>query len=165
MAESLHISHGTKEEQYKALLPQLAELVKDEPDIIANMANVAAAIYETFQHLWVGFYRVIDNTLVLGPFQGPLACTRIKYGKGVCGKAWQDDRTIIVPNVNEFPNHIACSNLSQSEIVLPIHNSKGEITGVLDIDSALLNTFDNTDKIFLTQVTQLFEETTYNAQK
>src|SRR3954469_25357765 len=120
MAEDLHIITGTKEEQYKALLPQVKALLEGEPDLIANLANIAAALKEQFGWLWVGFYLVKNNELVLGPFQGPVACTRIRPGRGVCGTAWQTEQTIIVPDVEKFPGHIACSSSSRSEIVVPI---------------------------------------------
>lgn len=127
-----------------------------ETDVIANMANVAACIMETFHFWWVGFYRVIDNTLVLGPFQGPLACTRIKRGKGVCGTAWDKAQTIVVEDVEQFPGHIACSSASRSEIVVPIFDRDNNVVAVLDIDSEHLNTFDSTDKKWLEEVARLF---------
>lgn len=150
----------SKQETYQALLPQIESLVAGETDEIANMANVAAALHETFSFWWTGFYRVerqngtapIESTqLVLGPFQGPIACTRIPYGKGVCGTAWQRAETVIVPNVHEFAGHIACSSASNSEIVVPVirHN---QVVAVLDIDSTDFNTFDNTDKYYLEQI-------------
>ena len=123
---------------------------------IANMANVASMLHETFGFWWTGFYRVLDDMLVLGPFQGPMACTRIRKGRGVCGTAWQTNQTQVVPDVDQFPGHIACSSASRSEIVVPLHNASGEVTGVLDIDSAELNTFDETDRIYLEQVANLF---------
>ena len=141
----------TKEERYEALLPQLLSLISDEPDLIANMANVAAALHEAFGFWWTGFYRVDGDTLVLGPFQGPVACTRIPFGRGVCGTAWQRGETVIVPNVHEFPGHIACSAASKSEIVVPIRRG-GEIIAVLDIDSAEFNTFDAVDKHYLERI-------------
>ena len=145
MAENLIIGTGNKEEKYRELLPQLHALVSTETDLIANLANVAAALKQTFGFFWVGFYRVIDNQLVLAPFQGPIACTRIKYGKGVCGTAWKEARTIIVPDVDAFPGHIACDSASNSEIVVPIHCS-GKVVGVLDIDSPCLHRFDDEDR-------------------
>lgn len=156
MAENLEIINGTKAEKYEALYPQIEAVVGAEQDKIANMANVAAMIHETFGFWWTGFYRVIDGILVLGPFQGPLACTRIKKGRGVCGTAWSEDRTQVVPDVDQFPGHIACSSASRSEIVVPLHNAEGEVTGVLDIDSADLNTFDETDALWLEKVAKLF---------
>lgn len=154
MAEHLDIIEGTKAERYEALLPQIKSVVEDEPDAIANMANVASMIHETFGFWWTGFYRVQGEQLILGPFQGPLACTRIRKGKGVCGTAWQQAETIVVPDVEQFPGHIACSSASRSEIVVPIKHD-GEVVAVLDIDSAELNTFDETDKIWLERVAAL----------
>ncbi len=148
MSENLIIKGNTKAELYENLLPQIKSLVEVETDEVANMANVSACIKDTFNFWWVGFYRVIGEELVLGPFQGALACTRIRKGKGVCGKAWQDAATVIVPDVDDFPGHIACSSLSRSEIVVPIIKN-GEVTAVLDIDSEKLNTFDEVDKLFL----------------
>lgn len=156
MAEHLTINGNSKEEKYATLLPQLKSLMEAENDVIANMANVAACIKETFQFWWVGFYRVIENTLVLGPFQGPLACTRIKRGKGVCGTAWDKVQTIVVEDVEQFPGHIACSSASRSEIVVPIIDKDNKVIAVLDIDSEHLNTFDSTDKKWLEDVAQLF---------
>ena len=155
MAEHLIIQGSSKEERYATLLPQLQSLVEGESDVIANMANVAACIMDTFHFWWVGFYRVIDEVLVLGPFQGPLACTRIKRGKGVCGTAWDKAETIVVADVDKFPGHIACSSLSRSEIVVPIIKD-GEVIAVLDIDSEYLNTFDVIDKEWLEKVAGLF---------
>lgn len=154
MSEELNISEGSKTEKYATLLPQIQSVVSGEPDMIANMANVASMLHETFRFWWTGFYRVIDGVLVLGPFQGPLACTRIKRGKGVCGTAWAEQQTIIVPDVDAFPGHIACSSLSRSEIVVPV-KSNGEVIAVLDIDSKDLNTFDTTDQKYLEQITQI----------
>lgn len=158
MTENLEIISGTKAEKYEALYPQIEAVVNAEPDAVANMANVASMIHETFGFWWTGFYRVIDNMLVLGPFQGPMACTRIKKGRGVCGTAWAEDRTQVVPDVDQFPGHIACSSASRSEIVVPIHNATGEVIGVLDIDSADLNTFDETDALWLEKVVLLLNE-------
>ena len=155
MAEHLIIQGSSKEERYATLLPQLQSLVEGESDMIANMANVAACIKDTFHFWWVGFYRVIDEVLVLGPFQGPLACTRIKRGKGVCGTAWDKAETIVVEDVEKFPGHIACSSLSRSEIVVPIIKD-GEVIAVLDIDSEHLGTFDVIDKEWLEKVAGLF---------
>ena len=155
MAEHLIIQGSSKEERYATLLPQLQSLVEGESDVIANMANVAACIMDTFHFWWVGFYRVIDEVLVLGPFQGPLACTRIKRGKGVCGTAWDKAETIVVEDVDKFPGHIACSSLSRSEIVVPIIKD-GEVIAVLDIDSEHLNTFDAIDKEWLEKVAGVF---------
>lgn len=156
MAENLEIISGTKAEKYEALYPQIESVVSAEANAVANMANVASMIHETFGFWWTGFYRVIDNMLVLGPFQGPMACTRIKKGRGVCGTAWAEDRTQVVPDVDQFPGHIACSSASRSEIVVPIHNDQNEVIGVLDIDSADLNTFDETDALWLEKVAKLF---------
>ena len=146
--ESLTISGNSKQEIYTSLLPQVEAVMDSSVDIIANMANMAAMLHETFGFWWTGFYRVIGNELILGPFQGPLACTRIAYGRGVCGTAWKERRTIVVPDVEQFPGHIACSSASRSEIVVPIFQN-GEVIAVLDIDSAELNTFDETDAEYL----------------
>ena len=151
MAEDLSIIQGTKEEQYQTLLPQIKALIEGEPDLIANLANISAALKEQFSWLWVGFYLVKKDELVLGPFQGPVACTRISKGRGVCGAAWQQAQTLVVPDVERFPGHIACSSLSKSEIVIPLF-SNNEITGVLDVDSVLLNDFDETDKKYLEEI-------------
>lgn len=155
MAEDLYISNGTKEERYATLLPQLKGLLSGETDEVANLANVAAALKETFGFFWVGFYRVVGDELVLGPFQGPIACTRIRKGRGVCGTAWQEARTLVVPDVDAFPGHIACSSLSRSEIVVPLMDGAGEVWGVLDIDSSELNTFDDVDARFLEEACRL----------
>ncbi len=154
MSEQLIISGETKQERYEALLPQIKAVVEDEPDLIANMANVAAMLHETFGFWWTGFYRVEGQELVLGPFQGPMACTRIKKGRGVCGTAWAEAQTQVVPDVDQFPGHIACSSASRSEIVVPIFH-EGEVIAVLDIDSAQLNTFDQTDRRYLEQVVEM----------
>jgi GAF domain-containing protein len=155
MAEELTIHSGSKAERYAELLPQIKAVIADEPDSIANMANIAAMLWQTFHWWWIGFYRVIDGELVLGPFQGPMACTRIRKGRGVCGTAWQEDQTQVVPDVDQFPGHIACSSASRSEIVVPIHDSQGQVTAVLDIDSAELGTFDDTDRLWLEQIATL----------
>ncbi len=152
MAEELQVNGNTKEEKYKSLVPQIKALVEYETDAIANMANICAAIKLGFDFLWVGFYLVKENQLVLGPFQGPVACTRIAMGKGVCGTAWKKNEIIIVDNVDAFPGHIACSSLSKSEIVLPVYNSDKEIVGVLDIDSETYSSFDKTDETYLKQI-------------
>ena len=154
MSEQLIISGETKQERYEALLPQIKAVVEDEPDLIANMANVAAMLHETFGFWWTGFYRVEGEELVLGPFQGPMACARIKKGRGVCGTAWAEAQTQVVPDVDQFPGHIACSSASRSEIVVPIFK-EGEVIAVLDIDSAQLNTFDQTDRRYLEQVVEM----------
>lgn len=154
MAEELIQIVGTKEEKYASLFPQVEAVVNSEKDVIANMANMAAMIHETFGFWWTGFYRVMEGMLVLGPFQGPLACTRIRKGKGVCGTAWAEGKTQVVPDVDLFPGHIACSSASRSEIVVPIFR-QGEVVAVLDIDSAELNTFDETDRQWLEKMAQL----------
>lgn len=154
MAEQLIIQGETKQERYEALLPQIKAVIEDESDLIANMANVAAMLHETFGFWWTGFYRVVGEELVLGPFQGPMACTRIKKGRGVCGTAWQKEETQVVPDVDKFPGHIACSSLSRSEIVVPVRQGE-DIIAVLDIDSAELNTFDHTDRHFLEEIVSM----------
>jgi L-methionine (R)-S-oxide reductase len=151
MAEDLHIIKGTKEEEYRSLLPQIKAVIEAEPDLIANLANVCACLKEQFGWLWVGFYFVKNNELVLGPFQGPLACTRIGNGKGVCGTSWARKETLIVPDVNLFPGHIACSSLSVSEIVVPVIRG-GQVVAVLDADSELYDHFDETDKKYLEEL-------------
>lgn len=156
MAEDLQIVKGTKEEQYQVLLPQIKGLLEGEPDLIANLANICAALKEQFGWLWVGFYLVKKEELVLGPFQGPVACTRIKKGRGVCGTSWAEAKTLIVPDVEKFPGHIACSSLSRSEIVLPLFNNN-EVMGVLDVDSELLNEFDQTDEKYLQLIVNLLD--------
>lgn len=157
MAEELIIStSATKRERYDTLLPQLQSLIETETDLIANLANISAALKQTMNFFWVGFYFVKDNELVLGPFQGPIACTRIAFGKGVCGAAWEQKRTIVVPDVDAFPGHIACSSASRSEIVLPVLK-KNEVVVILDVDSAQLNDFDAEDERALTQVIKLIE--------
>lgn len=156
MAENLTIHSGSKEEKYKTLLPQIKAVVSAETDPIANMANVAAMLHETFGFWWTGFYRVADGMLVLGPFQGPLACTRIRKGRGVCGTAWAEEKTQVVPDVELFPGHIACSSRSRSEIVVPIFRGT-EVIGVLDIDSEKLGTFDETDRMWLEEVARLLQ--------
>ncbi len=143
-----------KQETYKLLLAQVKAMVKDESDPVANMANVAALIQEAFHFWWTGFYRVIDNQLVLGPFQGPVACTRIGFGKGVCGTSWKERKTLVVEDVEQFPGHIACSSESKSEIVVPLIK-QGEVIGVLDIDSERLATFDATDQHWLEQIAEV----------
>ena len=154
MSEQLIIQGETKQERYEALLPQIKAVVEDEPDLIANMANVAAMLHETFGFWWTGFYRVEGAELVLGPFQGPMACTRIRKGRGVCGTAWLKEATQVVPDVDKFPGHIACSSASRSEIVVPIFQ-EGKVIAVLDIDSERLSTFDQTDRHYLEQITFL----------
>ena len=154
MAENLIIAEGGKAEKYALLYKQIEALVEGESDTIANMANIAAMIHHTFSFWWTGFYRVCGQELVLGPFQGPLACSRISYGRGVCGTAWKQQQTQVVPDVELFPGHIACSSLSRSEIVVPVW-SNGEIIAVLDIDSEHLSTFDTTDQEWLEKIVQL----------
>lgn len=158
MAEELKISvTADKSGKYHELIPQLQALMAGEPDLTANLANAAAALKQTFDFFWVGFYIVKENQLVLGPFQGPVACTRIDFGRGVCGTAWKEKRTIIVPDVDQFPGHIACSSLSRSEIVVPAFR-KGEVALVLDVDSDKLNDFDETDKAGLEKIMHLVEQ-------
>jgi len=154
MADDLLIATGSKEEQYLELIPQIKGLLTGEDDVIANLANIAAALKEQFKWLWVGFYLVKGNELVLAPFQGPVACTRIQKGRGVCGKSWELASLIIVPNVEKFEGHIACSSLSKSEIVLPLLK-EGEVIGVLDVDSLELNNFDTIDALYLQQIIDL----------
>lgn len=154
MAENLLIAEGGKEQKYALLYKQIAALTEGENDTIANMANVAAMIHFTFGFWWTGFYRVTGEELVLGPFQGPLACSRIKYGRGVCGTAWREQQTQVVPDVEQFPEHIACSSMSRSEIVVPIWRGE-EIVAVLDIDSEHLATFDEVDKEWLERIVAL----------
>jgi GAF domain-containing protein len=156
MAEDLSIIKGTKEEQYEALIPQIKGLLEGETDLVANLANVAAALKEQFGWFWVGFYLVKENELVLGPFQGPVACTRIKKGRGVCGSSWQQEATLIVPDVEKFPGHIACSSLSKSEIVVPLKQDD-VVRGVLDVDSDALDQFDVTDQRYLEQIVSLIQ--------
>lgn len=148
MAEELIIQGSTKAEKYEALLPQVQALVDGEVDLVANLANVTAALKETFGFFWVGFYLVKNGQLVLGPFQGSIACTRIAFGRGVCGTAWKEEKTQLVANVDEFPGHIACSSLSKSEIVVPVF-SEGKVCAVLDVDSDQLADFDETDQLYL----------------
>lgn len=148
MAEDLKVVAGSKAEQYEELIPQIKGLLEGETDVVANLANVAAALKEQFKWWWVGFYMVKENQLVLGPFQGPIACTRIAFGRGVCGSAWKEAKTLVVPDVEQFPGHIACSSLSRSEIVVPVIRN-GEVLGVLDVDSEHLSHFDETDLQYL----------------
>jgi len=162
MSEDLNIITGTKAEQYESLLPQIKGLLEGEPDLIANLANIAGALKEQFNWLWIGFYLVksaktsAEDELVLGPFQGPVACTRIRKGKGVCGTSWEKAQTIIVPDVEKFPGHIACNSLSRSEIVVPVIRNN-EVVGVLDVDSEELDHFNRTDKIYLEKIVALIE--------
>jgi len=157
MAEEIIVPDGiSKTEKYEVLILQLRSLVESEVDVIANMANISAALKEVFCFFWVGFYIVKDEQLVLSPFQGPVACTRIHYGKGVCGTTWKEQKPIIVPNVDEFPGHIACSSLSRSEIVVPVFHH-GKVVAVLDVDSEFLNYFDETDEKYLSEITELIK--------
>ena len=162
MSEDLSIVRGTKEDQYQSIIPQIRALIEGEPDLVANLANTVGALKEQFDWLWVGFYLVksarssAEDELVLGPFQGPVACTRIRRGKGVCGTSWEKAQTIIVPDVEKFPGHIACSSQSRSEIVVPVIRNS-EVIGVLDVDSEELDHFDETDKIYLEKVVELIE--------
>jgi GAF domain-containing protein len=151
MAEDLKITQGSKQEQYLELIPQIKGLLDGEPDLVANLANTAAALKEQFGWFWVGFYLVKEDELVLGPFQGPVACTRIRKGRGVCGSSWEQAKTLIVPDVEKFPGHIACSSLSKSEIVVPLFVN-GVVVGVLDVDSSELDQFDQTDANYLEQI-------------
>jgi L-methionine (R)-S-oxide reductase len=158
MAEDLTIVKGNKTGQYESLIPQIKGLLDGEPDLIANLANTVAALKEQFDWLWVGFYLVKSNELVLGPFQGPVACTRIRKGRGVCGRSWGEAKTLIVPDVEKFPGHIACSSLSRSEIVVPVI-CNNEVVAVLDADSKVYNDFDETDKYYLEQILSLINFT------
>jgi L-methionine (R)-S-oxide reductase len=153
MAEDLNISKGSKSEKYQTLLPQIFGLIETEDDLMANLGNITAALKEQFSWLWVGFYVVKQDVLVLGPFQGPVACTRIPMGKGVCGAAWQKAQTIVVPDVEQFPGHIACSSLSKSEIVIPIIR-EGAVLAILDVDSIVHNDFDEVDAKYLTEIVE-----------
>ena len=156
MAEELKIAQGGKEDKYRLLYSQIKSVTECEDDLIANMANAASMIHETFGFWWTGFYRVIGKELVLGPFQGPLACSRIPFGKGVCGTAWKNAETVIVPDVDAFPGHIACSSASKSEIVVPVFGADGaSIVAVLDIDSASYATFDEVDRIWLERIVSM----------
>jgi L-methionine (R)-S-oxide reductase len=154
MAEDLTIVKGNKTEQYESLIPQIKGLLDGEPDLIANLANTVAALKEQFGWLWVGFYLVKNDELVLGPFQGPVACTRIRKGRGVCGTSWAEAKTLIVPDVEKFPGHIACSSLSKSEIVVPVIRNN-EVVAVLDVDSEAYDDFNETDKYYLEQIISL----------
>jgi GAF domain-containing protein len=157
MAEQIHISKGlTKKEKYEALYPQLEALLSAETDIVANMANFAAALKEIFDFFWVGFYVVKNDELILAPFQGPVACTRIRFGKGVCGTSWARKQTIVVPDVEQFPGHIACSSLSRSEIVVPVIKDD-KVVAVLDVDSNELSAFDNDDAKYLEEIVRLLK--------
>jgi GAF domain-containing protein len=154
MAEDLSILRGSKKEQYESLIPQIEGLLYGENNLVANLANISAALKEQFNWWWVGFYWVQEDELVLGPFQGPVACTRIKKGRGVCGGAWEQGKTLLVEDVEKFPGHIACSSASKSEIVVPVYHN-GKIVGVLDVDSELLAHFDETDQLYLEKIVGL----------
>ncbi len=154
MAEELIIKEGTREEQYLDLIPQIAALIDGETDLIANLSNICAALKQQFDWLWIGFYLVKQDQLVLGPFQGPIACTRIRKGKGVCGIAWEQMKTIIVQDVDKFPGHITCSSQSKSEIVIPLIRNN-EVVAVLDVDHSVYAAFDKTDELFLSEITSL----------
>ena len=154
MAEDLSIAQGSKTEQYESLIPQIKGLLEGEPDLVANLANITGALKEQFGWFWIGFYLVKKNELVLGPFQGPVACTRIQKGRGVCGTSWQQAETIIVPDVEKFPGHIACSSLSKSEIVVPVIRN-GEVVAVLDVDSDEYDQFDRADQHYLQNIVDL----------
>lgn len=154
MAEDLQITQGDKKEQYESLIPQIKALIEGEPNQVANLANISAALKEQFGWWWVGFYMIIEDELVLGPFQGPVACTRIKKSRGVCGAAWAEAKTLIVEDVEKFPGHIACSSASKSEIVVPVFQN-GQITGVLDVDSEHLAYFDTIDQYYLEKIVSL----------
>jgi L-methionine (R)-S-oxide reductase len=160
MAEDLQLAEGSKTDQYQSLLPQIRALVEGETDRVANLANIVAALRQQFGWLWVGFYLVKEGELVVGPFQGPVACTRIALGRGVCGTSWKEKRTLIVPDVGKFPGHIACSSLSRSEIVVPIFD-RGEVVGVLDVDSEVLNEFDGEDQRWLEELVKDWDKWGY----
>ncbi len=163
MGEKLVIPEkGTKTEIYEALTPQIKALIKGENDLIANLANICAALHQTFNWLWTGFYLVKENELVLGPFQGPLACTRIKFGKGVCGTAWKEKHSLLVPDVEQFPGHIACSSLSVSEIVIPILDKAGNVYGVLDVDSSEFDVLDEMDVKYLEEICGFISDLTFS---
>jgi GAF domain-containing protein len=164
MSENLIISGSTREEKYKTLLLQLVALTEGENDLIANCANIIGALRQTFAFFWVGIYFVKNDELVLGPFQGPIACTRIRKGKGVCGTAWEKKQTIIVEDVDKFPGHIACSSASRSEIVVPVLSAGGEVIAVIDVDSDELNDFNSTDQRFLEEVAGLLSVLAARAQ-
>lgn len=154
MAEDLKIVAGTKTESYQSIIPQIKALIEGEPDLVANLANTVAALKEQFGWFWVGFYMVKNDELVLAPFQGPVACTRIRKGRGVCGTSWTQAKTLIVPDVEKFPGHIACSSLSKSEIVVPVIRH-GEVVGVLDVDASEYDQFDETDQKYLEEIVGL----------
>ncbi len=161
MAEDLLIAKGTKTEQYESILSQIRGLVEGETDMVANLGNIAAALKEQFNWWWIGFYLVKEDELVLGPFQGPVACTRIRKGRGVCGTSWEKATTLIVPDVEKFPGHIACSSFSKSEIVVPLFK-EGKVVGVLDADSEHFNFFDHIDQQYLEQIVAMIPPSSYN---
>lgn len=163
MAEELIIKQGNKSDMYEELLPQVKSLMEGDDDTIADMANMSAALKQAFDFFWVGFYRVKSGSLVLAPFQGPIACTRIGFGKGVCGTAWKEERTLIVPDVDAFPGHIACSSASRSEIVVPVIQN-GDVVAVLDIDSDKLDSFDETDRHYLEIMVSYLPQIDLNGQ-
>lgn len=150
--ESINITSSKREDIYKEILPQIESILSSDNYYISDLANVAAVLKQAFGFYWVGFYLVRDRELVLGPFQGPLACAKIAYGRGVCGSTWKENKTLIVPDVDKFPGHIACSSLSRSEIVVPLRNDTGEVIGVLDIDSKELSDFDGVDALYLEKI-------------
>ena len=156
MSADLYIpENATKQEKYEVLLPQMEALMAYESDLVANLANISSALHQVFSWWWVGFYWVKENELVLAPFQGPIACTRIAFGKGVCGTAWKERKTQLVPDVEQFPGHIACSSATKSEIVVPIFNQNDEVMGVLDIDSDLYDVLDETDVFYLEKISKM----------
>lgn len=156
MSEELYVAaSASKKEKYESLLPQLAALIEGETDLVANLANITAALRETFGWWWVGFYWVKNGQLVLGPFQGPIACTRIALGKGVCGTSWKEARSLLVPDVEKFPGHIACSSSSVAEIVVPVFDKENKVTGVLDVDSERYDVLDETDVFYLEKVSRI----------
>ena len=155
MAEELQSIKGTKTEIYESLIPQIQCLIQGETDLVANLANIAAALKETFGWLWVGFYLVRNNELLLGPFQVPIACTRVGYGKGVCGNAWKDRKSLLIPDVEKFPGHIDCSSSSVAEIVVPVLNSNSEVIGVIDVDSECFDVLDEIDRAYLEKISQI----------
>lgn len=165
MAETLHIAGTSKAEKYASLIPQLRALCEGERNRVANLANIVAALRQTFGFFWVGFYIVRKDVLVLGPFQGPLACTRIALGKGVCGTAWKERKTILVPDVEQFPGHIACSSDSRSEIVVPVFDAGGTPLMVLDVDSDRLNDFDETDQKYLEEICRWIGSLNHNDEQ
>ncbi len=157
MSEEITVLEGTRQQQYESLLPQIAALVQGETDLVANLSNISSALKTGMGFFWVGFYLVKNNELVLGPFQGSPACTRIAYGKGVCGTSWKENKTLLVQDVDAFPGHIACSSLSKSEITVPIHSPSGEIKAILDVDSDKLSDFNTTDQQFLEELARMIK--------